>query len=134
VGRSRRGSVRWQASSDARPAAGGDYAQGLGHVPCTFFKAVRKLVRNAPNAKLIVRCARGYIKLSTEVMTSRNLLSRSLYTNGQKRLCRHLFKLTRNDVDSNNFASNPKSDLRDVLANYPCPWPHICYRRSQNVL
>ena len=38
-----------------------------------------------------------------------------------------------NDVDSNDFASNSKSDLRDVLASYPYPRPYMFYRRSQNV-
>jgi len=52
-------------------------------------------------------------------MTSRYFLSQSLYKNCQKRLRRPILKLTRNDVDSNDFASNPKSDLLDVLASYP---------------
>ena len=92
----------------------------------------QKLKPDAPNAKPVVRCTRGFVKLPTEVMASRYFLSRSLYKNCQKRLRRPLLKLMRNDVDSNDFASNPNSDLLDVLASDPCPRPHLfdCCLRS----
>ena len=88
-GRGSHGSGRWQASS------GGDRAQGDALCHARFFKAARKLIRKALNAKPIARCARGYIRLSTIVKTSRYLLSQSLHTARQKWLRRPLLKLTR---------------------------------------
>ena len=95
-----------------------------------FFKAAQKLEPDTLNAKLVVRCARGYVGLSTGVMMACYFLSRSLYNNCQKWLHRPLFKLTRKDLTSNGYSSNSNLDLLGMLANEPRPHIFPCRLRS----